>query len=210
MMADLALATLEMEMVEPLSVIRRRFTVEEYELLVKTGILAEDERVELIEGELVKMSPINLSHVLVVNRLTALLVERLVQRAIVSIQNPVRLSKRTMPQPDVALWRLRDDNYETGLPGPEDVVSIIEVADSSVEYDRRGKSVLYARAGVQEYWVVNLPQKVLEVHRQPREGIYRSILRLTSGDTADLLAFPDVTLPVGAILGTEPWAGHEA
>ena len=87
---------------------------------------------------------------------------------------------------------------------------IIEVADSSIEYDRGGKSLLYARAGIQEYWIVNLPEKVLEVHRQPREGLYRSILRLTTGDEVDLLAFPDATLSVAAILGAETPAEREA
>lgn len=210
MVVELVLPTTEEEVSEPYSFTRRYFTVEEYELLVNAGVLAGDERVELLEGELIKMSPVNLAHVLAVNRLTYLLATRLAQRAILSIQNPVRLAKRSMPQPDVALWRLHEDDYRSGLPGPEDILLIIEVADSSVEYDRRGKSLLYARAGIQEYWIVNLPQKVLEVYRQPREGSYRSILRLTTGDTADLLAFPDVTLSVGAILGTEPWAGHEA
>ena len=100
----------------------------------------------------------------------------------------------------------RQDEYRSGLPGPEDILLIIEVADSSVEYDQGGKSLLYARAGIQEYWIVNLPAQIVEVHRQPRDGSYRSLLRLTVGDTADLLAFPDVTLSVAAILGAEPWA----
>jgi Uma2 family endonuclease len=210
MVAELVLTTTELEASEPYTLAPRRFTVEEYELLAKAGVLADDEKVELIEGELIQMSPINLSHVLAVNRLNFLLAMHLAQRAIVSVQNPVRLAKRTMPQPDIALWRHQGDGYRSGWPGPEDILLIIEVADSSVEYDRRAKSPLYARAGIQEYWIVNLPQNVLEVYRQPREGSYRSILRLMVGDTVDLLAFPDVTLSVGAILGTEPLAGETA
>lgn len=210
MVAELVLTTTELEASEPYTLAPRRFTVEEYELLAKAGVLADDEKVELIEGELIQMSPINLSHVLAVNRLNFLLAMHLAQRAIVSVQNPVRLAERTMPQPDIALWRRQGDGYRSGWPGPEDILLIIEVADSSVEYDRRAKSPLYARAGIQEYWIVNLPQNVLEVYRQPREGSYRSILRLMVGDTVDLLAFPDVTLSVGAILGTEPLAGETA
>ncbi len=210
MIAERVLTTTEREGSEPDTLPRRRFTVEEYEQLVQVGILADDERVELLEGELIEMSPINLSHVLAVNRLTHLLALRLAQRAVLSIQNPVRLTKRTMPQPDVALWRLQQDEYRSGLPGPEDILLIIEVADSSIEYDRGGKSLLYARAGIQEYWIVNLPEKVLEVHRQPREGLYRSILRLTTGDEVDLLAFPDATFSVAAILGAETPAAREA
>ena len=210
MVTQLVQQNVEREVVDLSGIERRRFTISEYELLIKIGLLAEDERVELIEGELVEMSPINLSHVLVVNRLTYLLTQRLAQRAILSVQNPVRLGQRSMPQPDVALWRLRQDEYRSGLPGPEDILLIIEVADSSVEYDQGGKSLLYARAGIQEYWIVNLPAQIVEVHRQPRDGSYRSLLRLTVGDTADLLAFPDVTLSVAAILGAEPWAGEAA
>ena len=102
---ELVQQTVEREVVDLSGIERRRFTISEYELLIKIGLLAEDERVELIEGELVEMSPINLSHVLVVNRLTYLLTQRLAQRAILSVQNPVRLGPRSMPQPDVALWR---------------------------------------------------------------------------------------------------------
>ena len=178
----------------------RRFTVEEFQRLISLGVLPEDERVELVEGTIVAMSPINVPHVLAVNQLTRLLGAQVGDRAILSIQNPVRLGQFTMPQPDVALWRRQPDGYRGRLPDPDDLLLVIEVADSSTEYDRGGKAALYAAAGVEEYWVVNLPAQVVEVYRQPREGSYRAIMRLTAGDNAVVGAFPDVVIPVEAVL----------
>lgn len=178
----------------------RRFTVEEFQRMISLGVLAEDERVELVEGAIVAMSPINVPHVLAVNQLTRLLGPQVGDRAILSIQNPVRLDKFTMLQPDVALWRRRPDGYRGRLPAPDDLLLIVEVADSSADYDRGGKAALYAKAGVREYWVVNLPEQVVEIFRQPREGSYRAITRLTAGDNAVVEVFPDVVIPVEAVL----------
>jgi Uma2 family endonuclease len=126
---------------------RRLFTVEEYHRMAEAGILSEDDRVELIEGELVTMSPIGSRHAACVARLTALLFP-VGGRGILWVQNPIRLGARSEPQPDVALLRYRPDFYASAHPGPEDVLLVVEVAETSADADRSLKIPLYARYGI--------------------------------------------------------------
>lgn len=182
-------------------VARRLFTVEDYHRMREAGILSEDDRVELIEGEILEMSPIGSRHAAVVDRLNRLFHRLLGERAIIRIQNPIRLGMYSEPQPDVALLRSREDFYEAEHLGPGDVGLVVEVADRSVEGDRGVKAPLYGRAGILEFWLVDLAAGVVEVYREPGVEGYRSVRRLGPGETLAPLAFPDCILQVEEILG---------
>jgi Uma2 family endonuclease len=186
---------------EPL-VLRRRFTRDEYHRMAEAGVLREDDRVELLDGEVVVMSPIGGPHTACVKRLNRLLQRRVGDLAIVSVQDPVELDERSEPQPDVALLRPRDDFYEfVTAPRPEDVLLAIEVGDTSVKFDREVKAPLYARAGVAELWLVDLPASEVQVCRRPGEKGYCEVTVLRRGDTLSPAALPDVSIHVDEILG---------
>src|SRR5579862_9904434 len=137
-------------------VARRPLTVAEYHRMGEVGILTEDDRVELIEGELIAMSPIGSEHSGTVNALTHTLVLAVEDRAVVAVQNPVQLDDLSEPRPDFALLKPRDDYYRRSTPRPDDVLLLIEVADSSLAYDRNVKRSLYAWHGIPEFWIVNI------------------------------------------------------
>lgn len=146
---------------------RYRFTVDEYYKLAEAGVLSEDSRVELIEGEIVMMTPIGRRHAACVDRLNNLLAALVGDRAIVRVQNPILLSGDTEPEPDVSLLRPRDDFYAQSEPGPGDVFLVIEVADSSLAYDREVKLPLYARAGIPEVWIADLGDESVSTYASP-------------------------------------------
>lgn len=176
---------------------RRLFTIEEYERMVETGILTREERVELIEGEVVEMSPIGDPHAAFVANLTHLLVTGVGDRARVWVQGPVRVPPRSKPQPDLALLRPR--SYVRAGATTEDVLLVIEVADTSLRYDRTVKLHLYARAGIPEYWIVDANAETLEVFRSPAGERYADHRRPSRGESVAPLAFPDAAIPVDAI-----------
>jgi Uma2 family endonuclease len=178
---------------------RRAFTVHEYYLMAKAGILTEDDRVELLDGEIIQMTPIGSRHAYCVDRLTQLLVEGLARRAVVRVQSPVRLSEHSEPQPDVALLRA-DRSYAAAHPGPQDVLLLIEVADTSVETDRQVKVPMYARAGIPETWVIDLTANQVEVSRQPTSEGYRTTERVGRHGSVAPHAFPDLVLSVDDLL----------
>ena len=180
---------------------RRLFSIDEYHRMAEAGIFAEDDRVELIEGEIVVMSPIGNPHAAGVRRLIRLFTGSLGDAVIVDAQNPVRLDDWSEPQPDIALLQPRSDFYASKSPAAENVLLLVEVADSSVVYDRDVKVPFYARHGVRECWLVDLPGEVLEVYSQPAQDGYRSVRRLRRGDKVSLEAFPGVTFAVESILG---------
>ena len=151
----------------------RAWTAAEYEQMVAAGVLGEDDRVELVEGEIVEMAPVGARHAASVNALARLLQRQVGDRALVSVQNPVRLSPRSEPQPDLAVLAWRDDGYRDELPGPADVLLVVEVAESSVATDRDVKLPLYGRAGIGEAWLVDLPAGTIEVHTAPSPAGYR-------------------------------------
>ena len=180
----------------------RRFTVDEVERMLQAGILDEDDRVELLDGQLVEMSPTNPPHASCVKRLVQLFASLSTSRqATLSIQDPIVLNPHQAPQPDVALLRYRADGYRTQNPGPADTLLVIEVADTSVESDRERKVPLYAKAGVHEAWLVHLPGDVLDVFRKPNAGAYEEVWALRRGETIRPVAFPTLGLPVNEILG---------
>jgi Uma2 family endonuclease len=178
-----------------------RFTTDEVERMVQVGILHEDDRLELLDGQLVEMSPIDPPHASCVNRLTRLFAALLTSnRATVSVQNHIVLNPHQAPQPDLAVVRYRADGYRGRHPGPADTLLVIEVADSSVAWDRERKLPLYAEAGVPEMWLVNLPADVVEVHRAPEGRGYAEVRTARRGATIAPQAFPDLTLRVDEIL----------
>lgn len=180
--------------------VTRRFTVDDFYRMAKAGILTEDDRVELIEGQVVEMAPIGRQHASRVDRLNRLLQRLVGDKAILRVQGPVRLDPYSEPQPDLALLRPRDDFYEAAHPGPADILLLVEVADSSVVYDRQTKTPLYAQAGIPEVWLVDLPQDVVEAHRSPSPDGYRDVQRFRRGQRIAPQAFPDVDLAVDDIL----------
>jgi Uma2 family endonuclease len=181
---------------------RRRFTLDEYHRMGETGILGEDDRVELIEGEIIEMTPIGSRHAATVARIHQLFVRRLGDRAVVWSQNPLLLVRQqSEPEPDVMLLAPRADFYAGGLPEPPDVRLLVEVADSSLPYDRRTKLPLYARAGVAEAWLVDLQSSTLEIQREPRGATYRDIRVARADETFSPAVFPDLTLTRRDLLG---------
>ncbi len=171
---------------------RRYFNVTEYYRMAEAGVLTENDHVELIEGEIIEMSPIGSRHAACVRRLGSLLTRLLTQIVIVSIQNPIRLNEYSEPEPDIALLKPKDDFYAQAHPTPKDIFLLIEVADTSVEYDRSIKMPLYAEAGVAEAWLVNLPKGIIEVYTEPLNGSYQKcqivkrVERLTSQTISSL------------------------
>jgi Uma2 family endonuclease len=154
----------------------RLFTVGEYYRMLDAGILKEDDRVELIEGEIVAMSPIGSRHAACVDTLAALLVRAFSSESlIVRIQNPLHLSEYSEPQPDLSVVRARLDRYRTGHPTANDVVFVIEVADASLAYDRHTKIPLYARYGIAEVWLVDLESCSVIVHSAPGPTNYEYV-----------------------------------
>jgi Uma2 family endonuclease len=177
------------------------FNVDEYHRMSEAGILSEDDRIELIEGEIVKMSPIGSRHIGCVNRLNTILNRTAGQLAIISVQNPILLDDYSEPEPDIALLKHRPDFYSQSLATVEDVLLIIEVADTSVEYDRNVKLPLYAKAGIPETWLANLPEDRVEAHSQPINGIYEKVRVAKRGECLSPEAIPNLVLSVEDILG---------
>ncbi|PZU92321.1 MAG: hypothetical protein DCE90_18540 [Pseudanabaena sp.] len=169
-----------------------KFTNQQYHLMHEAGVFNDGDRLELINGEIKTMSPIGRKHVACIIRLDKLLQKKLGDRVMVSTQNSIRLDDNSQPQPDLAILKPRNDFYESGLPIPEDILLIIEVADSSIDYDRDEKAPLYATAGIPEMWLFDVNKKVIEGYSQPSPLGYKQIHRYDEGDTLSMLAFPDV------------------
>jgi Uma2 family endonuclease len=183
----------------PTEVTRWRFTVHDYHRMGEAGILHEDDRVELIEGELVQMTSIGTRHFSCVNRLNRMLVMNVGDEAIVSVQNPVRLNDYNEPQPDLTVIRPRD--YRESLPMPEDVLLLIEVSDTTLAYDRGVKLPLYARTGVGEVWIVNLPVETVERYTGPSADGYRHADQKGRGQTLESTALPGLLPSVDELFG---------
>ncbi len=178
-----------------------RFTVEDYHRMAHAGIFMEDDRVELIDGEVIEMSPIGGYHVACVARLNRLLVERLGDDAFVNIQSPVHLNRRSEPEPDVAVVVAR--RYGRDLPAADDVLLLMEVSDTTLNYDRHRKLPLYARSGIQEVWIVDLAGQAIERHTRPGLDGYQETVRSGRGESIESQAVPGLVLDVAAVLGPE-------
>lgn len=180
---------------------RKHFTVDEYYRMLEAGILTEDDRVELIDGEILEMSPIGSHHAGCVTRLNMLLNQLVGQHAVVAIQNPIHLNDRSEPQPDVALLKMRSDYYANDHPTPQDILLVIEVADTSVGYDKPFKIPRYARAGIEEVWLVDLPAATVEVYSNPVGNRYQRVSKLVQGDTLSIPGSSTARLSVETVLG---------
>lgn len=179
---------------------RRRFTVDEYHCMGQAGILRNDERVELLDGEIMLMPPIGSGHGGGVLRFSTRFSRRLGERVLVNVQNPLRLSAGAEPIPDIALLRPRDDFYATSHPGPEDVLLVVEVADTSLRYDRGTKLAVYAAANVAEVWIADLQGRRLLVYRAPKDGEYTEMLIIGRDGSVAPLTFPDEVFLVAELL----------
>jgi len=179
---------------------RRRFTIEEYYRMAEVGILGPEDHVELIEGEIVEMSPIGPRHATCVNALTRRLLHAVGDRAVLSPRNPVRLPPDSEPQPDVVLLRPPEARYWDHRAELADAMLVVEASETSYRYDRHVKLSLYARAGVPEVWIVDLAHAVVEVFREPREAGYAFEQRVERGGMIAPAALPDATIAVTEIL----------
>lgn len=179
---------------------KRYFTVAEYYRMAEAGVFTPDDRVELIEGEILTMTPIGTRHAACVRRLVAFLHQRAGDLAQISVQSPIRLNDFSEPQPDIALLKPRDDFYSSAHPTPADVLVIIEVSDTSVEFDRGIKLPLFARAAIPQVVVVNLPDEVIENYTEPVNGAYQKFTRVQRDESVHIVGIPDLSLAVGSVL----------
>jgi Uma2 family endonuclease len=179
---------------EEIGIRHRLLTVDDYHKMGAAGILGEDDRVELIEGELIDMAPIGSDHAGSVIGLNTVLSSALAGKALISPQNPLRLSLYSEPQPDITVLRFREDFYRTSHPRPEDVLMLIEVAETTIRYDRGVKIPLYARHGIPEVWLIDLQEKRLEIYRQPSNEGYRQILLPAKNERIALSLLPEVSI----------------
>lgn len=176
----------------------RRFTLSDYHQMAEVGILTEDDRVELIDGEIIEMTPVGGRHVACVSRLTRLLIESLGDDMAVNVQSPVQLGEHQEPEPDVAVVKAR--HYGNVLPGAADALLLIEVSDTSLGYDRARKLPLYAGAGIPESWVVDLQGEAIERHSSPVGGTYSVTVRAERGEEIESIAVPGLRLNADEVL----------
>ena len=179
---------------------KRLFTVYDYHRMADAGILSEDDRVELIRGEILRMSPIGPPHSGAVLRANRALGRIVGDRAIVGVQGAIRLDEYDEPQPDLYLLRPKEDFYASGHAGPSDIFLIIEVADSSLDYDRTVKAQLYAETGVPEYWISDVQNDCLIVYSDIQNKTYRTIQQFERGNTVAPHLLPECRIPVAALL----------
>jgi Uma2 family endonuclease len=182
-------------------VTKKLFTVDEYHRMGEAGILAPDERLELIEGEIIQMSPIGQRHALCVVRATDLLTSALKRKALISPQNPLRLNKYNEPQPDIVLLKWRADYYASTFYTLKDALLVLEVSDSNLRFDTKVKLPIYAAAGIRELWIENLNEDVILVSRDAVDKKYKSQFTLRRGDMISPLAFPEAAFKVDDLLG---------
>ncbi len=179
----------------------RPITVDDFRQMCEHGILKPDERVELIEGELFAVPSMNAPHAGTVARMLHFCMARLAERTLVWQQSPLVVSERSEPLPDLALLRLRDDYYCEQLPHGDDQLAVIEVSDTMLLFDRGTKLRMYAKAGIADYWIVDVNGKTIEICREPHDIGYGSRTTVTKGNTVAFAAFPDVVFTVDELLG---------
>jgi Uma2 family endonuclease len=179
---------------------KHRFSVNEYYRMMETGVLRPDARVELLDGQIIDMSPIGPFHGSVTKQLIQLLTDASKGRWIMAVQDPLRLDDHSEPQPDLLLLKRVSDFYRKRHPQAEDVYLLVEVSDATLEQDRNEKLPAYGRAGVAEVWIVNIPEQTVEVYREPNFTGYASKIILRAGDHAKPQAFPDVAVDVSGLL----------
>ncbi len=180
---------------------RRLFTADEFHRMAETGVLREDDRVELVDGEIVQMTPIGSPHAACVDRLMVLLQRWVEGRGILRVQGPIRLDAHSEPLPDLSVLRPRADFYASAHPMPSDILLVVEVADTSFRYDRDIKVPLYARASIAETWLVDLLNERVEIFTQPTAQGYQQSRRAGRGERLTTSALPTISLLVDDIVG---------
>lgn len=181
----------------------RRFTVEEYNLMGETGVIKPDERVELIEGEIYKMSPKGNKHVVSTTRANSCFRKHLGDRAIVRSQDPIKLGERSEPEPDIALLSPDEKEYVDRDPTPQEILFVLEIADTTLAYDRTKKAQLYTQAGIIQYGILNLNACELEDYREPDASGYRTKHTYRADESFTLVAFPEVRITISELLPPE-------
>jgi Uma2 family endonuclease len=180
-------------------IVRHPFTVADYARMRETGILSEDDRVELLDGEVRVMSPIGPIHAAIVKRLNALLNRLLPDTVILSVQDPIQLNDSSEPQPDLAILHYRDDFYAQAHPVADDVLLVIEVADTTVDYDRDEKLPRYAQANIAEAWLIDVNNFTIEQYVQPRNGKYLLKKLVERGDIINAQSIAPLQLAIDDI-----------
>jgi Uma2 family endonuclease len=180
---------------------KRWITADEYERMGEAGIFPQDARLELIEGEIYEMSPIGSPHAACVKFLSRLLNDLFGKTEIVGTQDPIHLDDFSEPQPDVTLLRWRDDFYRSAHPTPADAMLVVEVADTTVETDRKIKIPLYARAGIKEAWIVNIPNERIEVYTDPSDDAYGQVKEFARGERAQSETLANLNVDVAELIG---------
>lgn len=168
-----------------------KFTVLQYHLMHEAGVFANGDRLELINGEIREMSPIGIKHAVSVAKAAKNFEQKLGDRTIVWVQNPILLANNSEPQPDLAILKWRNDFYAEALPTPDDILLIIEVVDSTISYDRDVKMPLYAANGIPEMWLFDVNQKIIAGYSQPSVSGYKRMQRYEESDTLAMLTFPE-------------------
>ncbi|WP_233258222.1 Uma2 family endonuclease [[Phormidium] sp. ETS-05] len=177
--------------------LKRKFTIDQYHQMAENGIFAPSDRLELIQGEIIEMSPIGSRHAAWVDRLNQLFNRRLPESTIVRVQNPISLGdNQSEPQPDITILAPRSDFYLNAHPQPQDILLLVEVADTSADYDREVKIPLYAAAGITEVWLLDLGAEIWEVYRQPTAAGYQEMQQLPPGSSIAPLSFPEIMLTI--------------
>ncbi|MBF2056935.1 MAG: Uma2 family endonuclease [Cyanobacterium sp. T60_A2020_053] len=179
---------------------KRKFDLEEYHSLINVGIFHEDSNIELINGELFEMSPVGFRHASCVKKLNYLFAQKLPKEVIIGVQDPIKLNDKSEPQPDVILLKPRDDFYVTQHPTPEDIYLLIEVADSSIDYDRNIKLPAYAENKIMEVWLIDLNNSLLEKYTSPKYNYYQKMEKLSVEDTIFVDNFPSLKIAINEVL----------
>lgn len=180
---------------------RKIFTVGDYHKMIDAGVFVGDQNYELIEGEIIKKMTVGDYHISCVNRLNRIFSRNCGDDVIVSIQNPVIISDISEPEPDVTLLKFREDFYASGKATPEDVLLLIEVSDSTVTYDRKTKMKLYAEAGIEESWLVNLPRQILEIYSDPQDGKYKLVRKAGKNESVSPKFLTSLKIKVSDFIG---------
>ena len=180
---------------------KKLFTVDEYYKMAEAGVLSERVHTELIDGEILEMSPMGVRNASAITRANRLFSESFKDKAEVRVQLPLPVSRFSEPEPDLCLVSPNEPSYATRHPGPEHVFLLLEISDSSLRYDRDVKLPMYAAAGVAEVWIEDLPNRTLHVYREPQGGGYKTALQFSGNESVSPLAFPEIAFTVSALIG---------
>ena len=181
--------------------VRKRFTTHDFHRMAEAGIIGEDDRYELIAGEIVEMAAIGSKHSACVTTCTQICYERLGRSVVIIVQGPIQLGPDYEPQPDLIIARQRTDNYRENNPTPEDILLLLEVADSSFAYDQTVKMPIYAAAGILEVWLVDLNRQRILRYSEPHEGNYKIVRQFRPGRQITSVVVPELSVATGAIFG---------